>query len=230
MSKRRVLDVLAEKHEDWMNMARSFGLSNDDAGEIVQGMYLKMNEYIKDVDKIMYNEDKVNTFYVYKTMNNLFLSGYHLNGNLGKFKASKISYVSNLFDLDDDRPDNYNSEEVEGKLSTEIQVKTLKAIRRAEIEGSVNFLKEEKELEDMRMFEALYSNLKDDVDCFIDSWYWYESKMFRLYFYKDMSMREISRETKISLTSICLTIKHCKKMIIDEFGEDYERYLKNKEY
>jgi len=37
-------------------MAKSFGLSYDDANEIVQQMYVRVTDYVDDVNKILYNE------------------------------------------------------------------------------------------------------------------------------------------------------------------------------
>jgi RNA polymerase sigma factor (sigma-70 family) len=73
----RVIDLLAKRHKDWLNMARSFGLSKNDANEIVQQMYIRMVDYVTDIEKIKYNKDDVNTFYVYVTLRNLYLSGFH---------------------------------------------------------------------------------------------------------------------------------------------------------
>ena len=52
----RTIEVLAKRHDEWMKMARSFKVSEDDAKELVQEMYLRLDKYVKDVDKIMYNE------------------------------------------------------------------------------------------------------------------------------------------------------------------------------
>ena len=49
-----ILDILSQKHQDWYNMARSFGLSDDDSNEIVQEMYIRIYEYTKDI-KIAFN-------------------------------------------------------------------------------------------------------------------------------------------------------------------------------
>ena len=38
-------------------------------------------------------------------------------------------------------------------------------------------------------------------------------------------MRQLSALTKISVTSIFHTIKHCKQRLMDNVGEDYEDYL-----
>lgn len=229
MSKDKVLDVLAKKNDDWMNMARSFGLSNDEASEIVQGMYLKMYDYIDDVERIMYNEKEVNTFFIYKTMQNLFLSGFHLSGNLGKFRSSKIVYASDLLDSDRDKPHNYNSHGSDEVEMDEELHGVLKKVKELELENICDPYKEQQQIDSMHLFESLFGSIQEDIDCFIDSWYWYDSKMFKLYYYKEMSMRKIAKETGISLKSVWITINSCKRRIIEEFGEDYIKYLKSKE-
>lgn len=55
----------------------------------------------------------------------------------------------------------------------------------------------------------------------IDSWHWYDSKLFRLYRDSGMSMREIEQATKISLTSIFHTIKQCKARINVALKNEY---------
>lgn len=58
-------------------MAKSFGCTEDDANELVQEMYVRITKYVKDGERIMYNDKEVNTFYVYITLRNLFLSKFH---------------------------------------------------------------------------------------------------------------------------------------------------------
>lgn len=55
----------------------------------------------------------------------------------------------------------------------------------------------------------------------IDSWHWYDAKLFRLYRDSGMSMREIEQATKISLTSIFHTIKQCKARINVALKNEY---------
>lgn len=59
----------------------------------------------------------------------------------------------------------------------------------------------------------------------INSWHWYDTMLFKLYKENNHSMRQLSALTKISVTSIFHTIKHCKQRLIDNVGEDYEDYL-----
>ena len=61
----------------------------------------------------------------------------------------------------------------------------------------------------------------------MDSWYWYDRKMFELYYRTDMSMRDISSETNITLSSIFNTLSNVKAQIRQKLEEDYKEY-KNK--
>jgi len=65
------LELLAKRHQDWMNMAISFGLSKEDAEDLVQDMYIKMYKFAA-AEKMKYSDNDVNTFYVYVTLRNLF--------------------------------------------------------------------------------------------------------------------------------------------------------------
>jgi len=62
----------------------------------------------------------------------------------------------------------------------------------------------------------------------IDTWHWYDQMLWRLYT-QGMSMRDLERETKISLSSIFHTLKTCKQRIRISVGEDYEDYI-NQDY
>lgn len=73
----QIIKILADKHNDWIYMAKSFGVGDDDANELVQQMYIRITDYVSDVEKIMYNETEVNTYYVYVTLRNLYLSQFH---------------------------------------------------------------------------------------------------------------------------------------------------------
>ena len=58
----KILNILAKRHTEWLRMASSFKINNEDANEIVQEMYIRMHDYTKDIERIMYNEKEINTF------------------------------------------------------------------------------------------------------------------------------------------------------------------------
>ena len=77
--------------------------------------------------------------------------------------------------------------------------------------------------------ESALQKIFIEIDKEIDSWHWYDKKMFLLYINSDKSMRDIEDGTGISLSSIFTTIKGCKTRIANRVGEDYEDYS-NQEY
>lgn len=173
----RIIDLLAEKDSDWINMAKSFGVSDEDARELVQEMYLRLHRYVDEPEKIMYNETEVNTFYVYVTLRNIHLTGLK--------RIPLYGY------LDDN---------------------VLKTYEELNIEKEV-------------AFDNIISRIRSEVD----NWYWYDKKLWQIHFDKQKSMRSISNETTISLSSIFNTLKRCKNTIRDMFNEDVEDY-KNGDY
>lgn len=79
-------------------MAKSFGLSDDDSNEIVQQMYLRITDYVDTPEKIMYNETEINTFYIYVTLRNLYLSGHHKAKKLICWDPSDFAKLEHLID------------------------------------------------------------------------------------------------------------------------------------
>lgn len=72
--------------------------------------------------------------------------------------------------------------------------------------------------------ETIYERIEDEVE----DWHWYDKMLWQLYT-EDRTMRELAKDTKISLSSIFHTIKTCKERIKLAVGEDYEDYV-NKDY
>tara|TARA_R100000479_G_scaffold94233_1_gene46568 strand:- start:217 stop:792 length:576 start_codon:yes stop_codon:yes gene_type:complete len=190
----RVIDLLAQKNDDWIRMAKSFKITDDQANEIVQEMYLRINDYVKDVKKIMYDDKQINTFYVYITLRNIYYSNFY---NTGKnIKNRKVIYFSDIVDKDDSRKlAKYMIEDPE-----DIQNNIHKKIK--------------------------LDNLIDKIEDEINSWYWYDKKMTKLYMNTKMSMRDISKETKISLSSIFNTLTNAKEKIRKVADKEYKKYKK----
>jgi DNA-directed RNA polymerase specialized sigma24 family protein len=79
-----------------------------------------------------------------------------------------------------------------------------------------------KEYEDS--FDLLISKIEETVD----SWYWYDKKLWNIHFKNEMSMRRISRETRISLSSIFNTLTNGKKNVRENSQKEYKRYKNSK--
>jgi RNA polymerase sigma factor (sigma-70 family) len=65
------------------------------------------------------------------------------------------------------------------------------------------------------------------IDDEIKNWDWYDRKLFKLYRDTDLSMRDIAKETGISLISIFHSLKNHKAVLKDKFQKNYTDYIEN---
>ena len=82
---------------------------------------------------------------------------------------------------------------------------------------------------DNMMQENGFGKLCNKIDREIDSWHWYDRKIFELYRDTPLSIRGMAKEIKISKINIFHTLKKGKARIKKRFTEDYEDY-KNEDY
>lgn len=68
------ISILAKQHSTWVSYAISFGCNETTAHDLVQEMYIKVDDYLKrHGSSIFYNDDEINFYFVYVTIRNLFL-------------------------------------------------------------------------------------------------------------------------------------------------------------
>ena len=151
-------------------MAMSFGCTKDNAQDIVQDMYLRMHKYVENPERIMYNEDEVNTYFVFVVLRNLYIS------------SQKSMSFEQLEDIDGEMEEpNYEAENA-------------------------------------------YNSLLDGLWEEVESWHWYDTKLFKLYHNTDMTIKKISEETKISERSIWNTLDNGRKRIQANRKEEYQAW------
>ncbi len=165
-----MLELLAKEHTLWIKMVVNMGCSKDVAEDIVQEMYIKLHRLIKDENKIMYNDEEVNRFYVFVTLKNLYVD----------YRKAKGKYNFFEFDERDDVIDD----------------------------------------EDSTDRDEAFSNLINSITEEINSWHLYDAKLCNTYFKSNLSLRDISTGSKISLTSIFNSVRNYKKILRDKFEED----------
>lgn len=167
-----VLNLLASKHNEWVKMARSFG-AGDYAEDIVQEMYIRLNKYVDEPERIMY-KDEPNKLFVWVTLRNLVRNFQN--------KKKIVVYSGDMVEHDREE-EAFDYEEAEG-------------------------------------FEKLIDMIWESTN----ELHWYDKKMFEIYHTTDMSMRDIEKETKISLYSIFDTLKKTKEYVREKIQEDYQDY------
>ena len=78
-------------------------------------------------------------------------------------------------------------------------------------------------------FEEAFNEFTSSIYSEINTWHPYNSKLASIYLKSSLSLRAISKDTGISLTSIFNSIKNFKKALREKFGEDYEDLI-NKDF
>lgn len=179
------MKLLSKYHKLWISMGISMGIPSHLVEDFVQEMYLRLNKYVKEPKKIMYNETDVNKFYVYITIKNLY------NDYL---KERSRHHMVRLDDID---------------VTFEIVEPTPEAQRKAEVEKQ-------------RAEERLIDLIQDEVGSW-DSWY--DQKLFKVYYETDISMRKLSKDTNISVTSIFNSCKNYKQILNTKLAEDFQDYI-----
>ena len=172
-----VLDLLATKHKEWVKMAHSFG-AGDYAEDIVQEMYIRLNRYVEEPDRIMYKGEP-NKLFVWVTLRNM-VRNFQNKKDLLVFSGDMVEY-----DKEEDAFDYGEAEAFE------------------------------------RLIEKIWESTAE--------LHWYDKKMFEIYHTTEMSMRDIEKETKISLYSIFDTLKKTKNYVREKIQEDYQDY-ENEDY
>lgn len=172
-----VLDLLATKHKEWVKMAHSFG-AGDYAEDIVQEMYIRLNRYVEEPDRIMYKGEP-NKLFVWVTLRNM-VRNFQNKKDLLVFSGDMVEY-----DKEEDAFDYGEAEAFE------------------------------------RLIEKIWESTTE--------LHWYDKKMFEIYHTTEMSMRDIEKETKISLYSIFDTLKKTKNYVREKIQEDFQDY-ENEDY
>ncbi len=180
-----MMKLLSKYHKLWISMGISMGIPSHLVEDFVQEMYLRLNKYVKEPKKIMYNETDINKFYVYITIKNLY------NDYL---KERSRHHMVRLDDID---------------VTFEIVEPTPEAQRKAEVEKQ-------------RAEERLIDLIQDEVGSW-DSWY--DQKLFKVYYETDISMRKLSKDTNISVTSIFNSCKNYKQILNTKLAEDFQDYI-----
>tara|TARA_R100000935_G_scaffold11022_1_gene22065 strand:- start:1605 stop:2105 length:501 start_codon:yes stop_codon:yes gene_type:complete len=67
--------LIAKKHKTWIDIVFSFGCTKETAEDIVQEMYIKIHKTLLkgNATDIMYKGDEINYYYIFKTLNSVFI-------------------------------------------------------------------------------------------------------------------------------------------------------------
>jgi RNA polymerase sigma factor (sigma-70 family) len=94
-----MLEKLAVHHLLWIKMLVNLGCKVEDAKDLVQDMYIRLDRLVKDPQKMMYG-DEVNRYYVWTTLRNMYFS---------KLNKDRASIFYELRDSDESEIDDYDT-------------------------------------------------------------------------------------------------------------------------
>jgi len=116
-----MLELLSKSHSTWIAMGMSIGIPRHLVEDFVHEMYLRLNKYVGDPQKIMYNEKEVNKFYVYVTLKNLW--GDYSKAK-GKYKIIRIDDFEVNYEVVDGKDEyyDYSKHSAEDRLINKIKV------------------------------------------------------------------------------------------------------------
>lgn len=109
----RILNQIANQHKKWINIVKSFGCNKETAEDIVQEMYIKIQNKLEEGLDIKYGDDDFNYSYIFRMLRNLFLD---LKRKENKVFIVDIDNVKDEFTEDD----NTDYHKILGKVQNEM--------------------------------------------------------------------------------------------------------------
>lgn len=90
-----ILQALSKDHKRWWHMALSICSDDQLADDIVQEMYVRIDKYVEDPDKIINPKTgEINSFYIFVTMKNIHFHWYNQNARMASFEIKDYDFFS----------------------------------------------------------------------------------------------------------------------------------------
>ena len=110
-----MLELLASKHDDWVRIALSMTGNIDDAKDLVQDMYIRLDRLGKTEEQISY-KDTVNRYFVWTVLFNMFKVSKRAKV-YKKIDTCELTGNEELKDYEYDVDENYSFERIMSKIS-----------------------------------------------------------------------------------------------------------------
>tara|TARA_R100000781_G_C4058936_1_gene120342 strand:- start:326 stop:793 length:468 start_codon:yes stop_codon:yes gene_type:complete len=85
------MNLLYSDHQKWINIVKNFGCNNATAQDIVGEMYIKIQALIERGTNIMFDENTVNYYYIFRTLNSLFIDLKRKEKNINNVDIESIN-------------------------------------------------------------------------------------------------------------------------------------------
>lgn len=172
-----------DKHQTWLDIVQSFGCNKETAEDLVQEMYIRVDQHIKNGKDLMY-EDEVNYYFIYIILLNLFRDLKR------KEKEVKLISLDLLPELADE--DSY-------EVDDEVLFEKCRAIE--------EWLNDDRYIELLQEGSKIENYSSDKMNAF------YLRNIFEEVFVKGKKVTQFSRDTNITYWSLRNTIKIIREQI-----------------
>jgi RNA polymerase sigma factor (sigma-70 family) len=90
-----ILEALSKEHKRWWHMALSICSDDQLADDIVQDMYIRIEKYVDEPDKIINPEtSEINSFYIFVTMKNIYFHWFNQRMRMSAFEVKDFDFFS----------------------------------------------------------------------------------------------------------------------------------------
>ena len=191
-------------HKEWVEIVTNLG-GGSYSEDIVMEAYIKLDKY--NCEHKVINNGKVSKGYMFFVLRSIFITYIKQSNKVRKINIDVLYNLSGKTWFIDESNNNHKTRELKDKTK-EIQQDVVS--------------------EDI-IRERAYGRICDKIDKELESWHWYDKKIFELYRDTPLSIRGMAKETDISFVNIFHTLKKGKNIINKKFAEDYEDF-KNEDY
>jgi len=112
--------LIAKKNKTWIEVVVTFGCTKETAEDLVQEMYIKIQELLEKgvTNDIMYG-DEINYYYIFKTLKSLYIDLKRKGKNIEKFSLDVplSEAIDNYYKYNVDEIVNYDEEYDKIKIS-----------------------------------------------------------------------------------------------------------------
>lgn len=90
-----ILEALSKEHKRWWHMALSICSDDQLADDIVQDMYLRIEKYVDEPDKIINPQTgEINSFYIFVTMKNIYFHWFNQRMKMAAYEVKEFDFFS----------------------------------------------------------------------------------------------------------------------------------------
>ena len=114
-----MLDLLAQRHTEWVDMAIAVGCPKPYAEDVVQEVYIKLDKYQDSIQhKLVLKDNTINTFYMFVTIRNMVRTMLKEEGTYVNYEEFYYEEASDEADMEMERAFNNLINKIKDEAST----------------------------------------------------------------------------------------------------------------